>query len=123
MWCMASFNIEVDRFEAILEATGTGFWTTDTARDYLAAELAAIADLGVPVNEIRILFDASQFAVQNREVIDLLRSPVNPLWRAKRGAFVTPRGLGMMQIRRGTPYPHIGVFETQAEARHFLRAA
>jgi len=104
-----TFSIEIDRFNGILEHKGSGFWTLDTI-DSLLAE----------VQDLLILFDATDLAVQQREVIDRLRQPENPLYRARRAAFVTPRGLGMMQIRRGTPDAHIGVFETVSEARRYL---
>lgn len=117
------FSIEVDRFHAMICNSGWGFWTTETARDFLLAERDAILDLGLPLRELVILFDASQFMVQDKQVIDLLRHPANPLYNAKRGAFVTPPGLGMMQIKHGNPQTEIGVFETTSEARHFLLRA
>ncbi|PZU56608.1 MAG: hypothetical protein DI547_16145 [Sphingobium sp.] len=115
-----TFSIEIDRFNGILEHKGSGFWTLDTVDAFLAAEREAIASLDVEVQDLLILFDATDLAVQQREVIDRLRQPENPLYRARRAAFVTPRGLGMMQIRRGTPDAHIGVFETVSEARRYL---
>ena len=114
------FRIELDRFNGMLCNEGWGFWTTDTVMAFLAAEQEAILDLGVPLNELLILFDASKFLVQDQKVISLLRNPANPLYNAKRGAFVTPSGLGMMQIKRGNPQPNIGIFNTTSEARQFL---
>ncbi len=117
------FEIEADRFNAMLITKGTGVWTVQTAREFLAAEGALIADLGVPVSDLLILFDASEFSVQDETVLHLLRNPANPLYHARRGAFVTPPGFGMGQIRKGTPQPHIGIFETLSEAWQYLRAA
>jgi len=116
------FRIDVDHFNAMLCNEGWGFWTIETVEDFLAAEKAAILDLGIPVSEILILFDASRFMVQDQSVIERLRRPENPLYNARRGAFVTPAGLGMLQIRRGNPQPNIGIFTTISEARHFLLA-
>ncbi|WP_326524532.1 hypothetical protein [Sphingomonas sp.] len=116
------FSIEVDRFTAMICNSGWGFWTPDTARDFLAAERDAIEDLGLALGELLILFDASRFSVQDQEVIRILRHPANPLYNARRGAFVTPPGLGKLQIRRGNPQGNIGVFETNTEARDFLLA-
>lgn len=117
-----AFTIEVDRFNAMLVTTGRGFWTTETVSEFLAAEQREIAALGVPVEELLILFDASNFAVQSQEVIELLRQPHHPLYHARRGAFVTPPGLGKLQIKRGTGHANIAVFATQSEARHYLLA-
>lgn len=115
------FSIDSDRFHGTLRNRGWGFWTEETALNYLSAERQAIYDIGLPVKDLMILFDAYDFKVQKQDVIRLLTKPSNPLYNCKRGAFVTPKGLGMMQIRRGNPHPHIGVFETQSEAWAFIR--
>ncbi len=114
------FSIEVDRFHGMLCNRGWGFWTVGTAIQFLEAERVAIADLGMPVGRLTILFDASRFKVQSQEVINVLRNPANPLYNARRGAFITPQGLGKLQIKRGNPQDNIGVFDNESEARRFL---
>lgn len=117
-----TFTIEVDRPNTMLMITAHGFWSADTVRAFLAAERSEIASLGVHPRELLILFDASHFAVQSQEVIDMLRRPEHPLYNARRAAFVAPPGLATLQIKRGTPEGHIGVLETLPEARAYLMA-
>ncbi len=114
------FDIRIDPVNRMLVTTARGFWSVETVEAFLAAERAAIATLNVEPADLLILFDASRFDVQSQEVIDMLRRPEHPPYKARRAAFITPSGLRKMQIRRGTPDPHIAVFETVEEARRYL---
>jgi len=70
---MSRFEFKLDRGRRLLTVTVRGFWDVQIYRAYdaqIRAELAALRQLPAPQ---ACLIDAREFAVQSREVADLLR--------------------------------------------------
>lgn len=116
------FELKFHQKEGLLERRLSGFWTPDTAKDYMAQLDALIARIKRTHPNFRTLSDSTGMALQSAEVTIALTEGMKRLFAANPGrvAIIAGSVLNKLQIQRGYPFPNVRVFLNEQSARAWL---
>lgn len=115
---MFEFQYLADR--RILVATTRGFWTEETARDYMAALAREMAAVRRASPRFGMLSDARDFPVQTEAVMKILAAQSSANDGVRKLAILVSSTLNTMQAQRSFQSDRIKVFKDKDEALAWL---
>jgi hypothetical protein len=116
----AKFDFEYLGDKRILIATTRGFWTEETAHEYMAALTREMANVRRRSSRFALLSDARDFPVQSEAVMKILSAQNAAYEGVRKMAIVVSSTLNTMQAHRSFQSERIGVFKDMDEAFAWL---
>jgi hypothetical protein len=115
------YTFELDRTRGLLRIALSGFWSTETVRDFTADQQAAVAALGCARGAHLVLTDLSDFKIQTQEVVKLCKEFIDGARNSSRRlALVGGDGLARIQSKRVLGRDDMRMFDTVREAEQWL---